>query len=172
MFKIICNVFLKNGRTSLNNNVLKSISTCCNNLKTNREVGNKKSFYSVLYCMFQVLKRLNKEYSAVCSLLKRSGVTNFTSFDKVLSSRQFHTTPQYNQEPPKNNNGQKKPNNNDDDKDKLSALLAKALLWMLTGYMVIAMISLMFPASNQPEVLLMIYLKLLFIEIYIHTDLN
>lgn len=38
-----------------------------------------------------------------------------------------------------------------DDKDKLSALVAKALIWMLTTYMVIAMISLIFPSTNQPE---------------------
>lgn len=42
--------------------------------------------------------------------------------------------------------------NDDDDKDKLSTLLAKALIWMLTAYMFIAFISLMFPSTNQPEV--------------------
>lgn len=41
--------------------------------------------------------------------------------------------------------------NDDDDKDKLSTLLAKALIWMLTAYMFIAFISLMFPSTNQPE---------------------
>lgn len=71
---------------------------------------------------------------------------------KVLSSKQFHSSSKYNQEPPKNSDGQRKPDNNDEDKDKISSLLAKALLWMLTGYMVIALISLMFPTSNQPEV--------------------
>nr|KAH0808194.1 hypothetical protein GEV33_014597 [Tenebrio molitor] len=46
-----------------------------------------------------------------------------------------------------------KPNkDDDDDKDKISSLLAKAFLWMLTAYMVIAIISLMFPSSGQPEV--------------------
>jgi hypothetical protein len=31
-------------------------------------------------------------------------------------------------------------------------LLAKAVLWMLTAYMLIATVSLLFPSSNQPEV--------------------
>lgn len=31
-------------------------------------------------------------------------------------------------------------------------MLAKAALWMLTAYMFIAIISLLFPGSNQPEV--------------------
>jgi hypothetical protein len=31
-------------------------------------------------------------------------------------------------------------------------LLAKAFLWMLTAYMLIATVSLLFPSSNQPEV--------------------
>jgi len=47
-----------------------------------------------------------------------------------------------------NNNDKKK---NDDD-DKLSALLIKAFLWMLTAYMFIAVVSLVFPGTNQPEV--------------------
>lgn len=50
------------------------------------------------------------------------------------------------------------PNNNnnkddDNDNDKLPSLLAKAFLWMLTAYMFIAIISLMFPGSSQPEVI-------------------
>lgn len=95
---------------------------------------------------------MSREYAAIYSLLHRSGVTDLTQLHKAINSRQFHSSPQNNQELPKGNNGQKKSDNNDEDKDKISALLAKALLWMLTGYMVIAVISLMFPTSNQPEV--------------------
>lgn len=50
----------------------------------------------------------------------------------------------------------KKPNKEDEDDGKLSSLLAKAFLWMLSAYMVIAIISLMFPNSNQPEVCILI----------------
>lgn len=99
-----------------------------------------------------MVRQLNREYAAIYSVLNRSGVRDLTQLHKAISSRQFHSSPQNNQEPPKGNNGQKKSDNNDEDKDKISALLAKALLWMLTGYMVIALISLMFPTSNQPEV--------------------
>lgn len=95
---------------------------------------------------------MKREYAAVCCLLQRSGVTSTDELQKAITSRSFHSSSKCYQEPPKNNNGQKRPDNNDEDKDKISTLLAKALLWMLTGYMIIALISLMFPTSNQPEV--------------------
>ncbi|CAH1169614.1 unnamed protein product [Phaedon cochleariae] len=97
----------------------------------------------------KITKTIHQEYSAVCALLQRSGLDNVAQL-----YRSFHSTPQNNQEPFKdpgpNPNGSRKPD--DDDKDKISSLLAKAFLWMLTAYMVIAIISLMFPSSNQPEV--------------------
>ena len=40
---------------------------------------------------------------------------------------------------------------NNDDK-KLPSMLAKAMLWMFTGYMLITLVSLMFPGGNQPEI--------------------
>ena len=40
---------------------------------------------------------------------------------------------------------------NDGDK-KMQSMLAKALIWMFTGYMLVVLISLMFPSGNQPEV--------------------
>lgn len=94
---------------------------------------------------FQAIKIINKEYAAVCALIHRSGV----------QSRNFHSSCSKWQKPPLGEppGGDKnKPNKNDDDNDKISSLLAKAFLWMLTAYMVIAVISLMFPSSNQPEV--------------------
>lgn len=81
--------------------------------------------------------------------MQRSGLHNITTI------RTFHSTPSSNQKTPKNDkNDPKKPDqeNDDDDKDKMSSVLAKAFLWMLTAYMIIAMISLLFPSSNQPEV--------------------
>ena len=50
--------------------------------------------------------------------------------------------------------GQPNKNNDDENDDKISALLLKAFLWMLTAYMFIAIVSLLFPGSNQPEVFL------------------
>lgn len=43
-------------------------------------------------------------------------------------------------------------NGNKDNDDEKKGMLAKAALWMLTAYMFIAIISLLFPGSNQPEV--------------------
>ena len=40
---------------------------------------------------------------------------------------------------------------NNDDK-KLPSMLAKAMLWMFNGYMLITLVSLMFPGGNQPEI--------------------
>lgn len=65
----------------------------------------------------------------------------------------YLTAKRYNHTPP---DDQKKPNKDDEDDGKISSLLAKAFLWMLSAYMVIAIISLMFPNSNQPEVYNMI----------------
>ncbi|RZB38711.1 paraplegin, partial [Asbolus verrucosus] len=67
---------------------------------------------------------------------------------------QLHSSPQNQQQQSgKPDDDKNKPNkDDDDDKDKISSLLAKAFLWMLTAYMVIAVISLMFPSSSQPEV--------------------
>lgn len=56
------------------------------------------------------------------------------------------------QQPPPNNRDDKKPNKDVEDDSKISSLLAKAFLWMLTAYMLIAIVSLLFPSSNQPEV--------------------
>lgn len=68
---------------------------------------------------------------------------------KYLTAKRYNHTPE--QDPKKNNKDDKE----DEDDGKISSLLAKAFLWMLSAYMVIALISLMFPNSNQPEVLFM-----------------
>lgn len=84
-------------------------------------------------------------------MIQRSGLNDLSKLSSYLSSRSFHSTSQNHQQN-KNENDPKKPKNDDEDKDKISAILAKAFLWMLTAYMVIAIISLLFPSSNQPEV--------------------
>jgi hypothetical protein len=63
--------------------------------------------------------------------------------------------PQKHDDRPSGSSGDNNNNNNnnkDDDDDKLSSLLVKAFLWMLTAYMFIAVVSLIFPGTNQPEV--------------------
>ena len=88
------------------------------------------------------------------SLLHRSGLRTTQQLAYCLCTRGIHSTassPQQHQQPP-NNHDDKKPNKDDEDDSKISSLLAKAFLWMLTAYMLIATVSLLFPSSNQPEV--------------------
>lgn len=88
------------------------------------------------------------------SLLHRSGLRTTQQLANCLYTRGIHSTassPQQHQQPP-NNDDDKKPNKDDEDDSKISSLLAKAFLWMLTAYMLIATVSLLFPSSNQPEV--------------------
>lgn len=92
---------------------------------------------------FQSFQPLNREYAAVCALIRRSGLKDLSSLPKYLSAKRYNHTP---------SDDPKKPGKDDDDDGKISSLLAKAFLWMLSAYMVIAIISLMFPNSNQPEV--------------------
>lgn len=104
---------------------------------------------------------MKREYQAVFSLLHRSGLRTTQQLSNYLHARGIHSTgsaPQQQQQPPPNNRDDKKPNKDDEDDSKISSLLAKAFLWMLTAYMLIAIVSLLFPSSNQPEVSCM-YIK-------------
>ena len=49
------------------------------------------------------------------------------------------------------NEGNNDKQDNDNDK-KMQSMLAKAMIWMFTGYMLVTLIGLMFPSGNQPEV--------------------
>lgn len=97
---------------------------------------------------------MRREFTAVCALLHRSGLHDVSQLTKALHSQQFHTSTQRYNETSKDPSRQppKGPDKDDEDKDKISSLLAKAFLWMLMAYMMIAVISLMFPSSSQPEV--------------------
>nr|CAD7203568.1 unnamed protein product [Timema douglasi] len=103
-----------------------------------------------------VSKQISREYRAVCDLLHRSGLRHVDQLGlpHLPTSRLYHTStpkPQKQQPPPKKDD--KKPGKENEDDDKIPSLLAKAFLWMLTAYMLIAVISLLFPSSNQPEVI-------------------
>ncbi|XP_044269257.1 paraplegin [Tribolium madens] len=101
----------------------------------------------------RLIRGVSREYSAVCALLHRSGLQNLSHLPYYLDKRQFHSSVGHPQQSSGGKpGGDKNKPNDDDDKDKISSLLAKAFLWMLTAYMVIAIISLMFPSSSQPEV--------------------
>jgi len=63
------------------------------------------------------------------------------------------TSPKSNDKPGEESTGSNDNNEKpDDEDDKISSLLVKAVLWMLTAYLFIAIVSLVFPGSNQPEV--------------------
>ncbi|KRT82847.1 hypothetical protein AMK59_3148 [Oryctes borbonicus] len=123
-----------------------------NSIKT----GNNKVFSNISKYLNNTkhITPVHKEFQAVCSLIKRSGLNDLNKLPYYLNQRNYHTTPsRCQQQPSQNPNDPKKDPNKDDDEDnKISSLLAKAFLWMLSAYMVIAIISLMFPSSNQPEV--------------------
>ncbi|KAF2901674.1 hypothetical protein ILUMI_04517 [Ignelater luminosus] len=119
------------------------------------EISNHSNVLSKYNNPIKIEKLVHKEYAAVCSLIYRSGLKNIEDLPFYLNVRRFHSATPLSQHQPSEkpgdpNKGPKK--DDDDDKDKISSLLAKAFLWMLTAYMVIAIISLMFPSSNQPEV--------------------
>ncbi|XP_067004008.2 mitochondrial inner membrane m-AAA protease component paraplegin [Anabrus simplex] len=100
----------------------------------------------------KMFKHLCREYCAMYSLLHHTGMKDLRKISHYLSTRGFHSTPSSGQQQPQDN---KKPDKDkdDDDDNKVSSLLAKAFLWMLTAYMLIAVVSLLFPSSNQPEVI-------------------
>lgn len=120
-----------------------------------RNASSHSNFSSKL---FQIstkhTKIINREYAAVQALIKRSGLQDLSQLSNSISSRQYHSSPKCYQQPGGGNPGdpKKPPDKDDEDKDKIPSLLAKAFLWMLTAYMFIAVLSLMFPNSNQPEV--------------------
>ncbi|XP_044766234.1 paraplegin [Coccinella septempunctata] len=99
-------------------------------------------FSKIIHDNPKITKSIRREYAAVKALLKRSGLQDYQQLRHIHSSCK-----RYQNQSPNNN---KKPS--DEDKDKITGLLAKAFLWMLTTYIVVAIVSLIFPGSNQPEV--------------------
>lgn len=89
----------------------------------------------------------------MCSLINRSGLNNISNLPGYINARNLHMSSFNNQKITPDPNKDKKPGKDDEDENKISSLLAKAFLWMLTAYMVIAIISLLFPSTNQPEVI-------------------
>uniref|UniRef100_T1JJ68 AAA+ ATPase domain-containing protein n=1 Tax=Strigamia maritima TaxID=126957 RepID=T1JJ68_STRMM len=66
----------------------------------------------------------------------------------IKNARAFHLTAARQQD-----NDDKNRKDKDDDEESKLSLLAKAVLWMMTAYIVITVMSLVFPTSNQPEVM-------------------
>lgn len=87
----------------------------------------------------------------------RSGISKPDQL--AILKRSLHTTSSQANQPGPNRSGNGNSssggdgNKNKNDDDERKGMLAKAALWMLTAYMFIAIISLLFPGSNQPEVM-------------------
>lgn len=101
-----------------------------------------------LYTKMPVFKQLKREYHSLCRQIQKTGVL-FEDVQKFLrgseaSSGLFSTSAATFQQNDKNKK--------DDDESKVS-LLAKVAIWMMMAYIVITLMSLLFPSSNQPDVL-------------------
>lgn len=117
---------------------------------------------NLINIIFQI-KSLNAEFKGVKKLIKRSGLSNQWQF----LSRDFHTSilhfeQQKDKQPDENkksDNSDKKPKvnkeeddkNKNDNEEKVMSVLTKAVLWMLTIYMLVAVASLLLPKNNRPE---------------------
>jgi hypothetical protein len=96
---------------------------------------------------------VKQEYSAVLQLVKRSLPRNheFKNCTRGFTSSAHHMQSN-NKDPPDDQKKNKDDKNDNNDDKKISSMLAKAIMWMFTGYMLITIISLMFPGGNQPEI--------------------
>lgn len=93
---------------------------------------------------------IRREYSAIVKLVQRSLITSNPG-GKQQQSRPLSSTCHNQQSNKESNEGNNDKQDNDNDK-KMQSMLAKALIWMFTGYMLVTLIALMFPSGNQPEV--------------------
>lgn len=110
-------------------------------------------------CKYQAAKisrklvgQFRSELRAVQSLLRNSGLLNKNdgTFPFMFgNARALHTSSTLRQE----QNGRNNKDKDKEDEESKVSLLAKAAIWMMTAYIVITLMSLLFPTSNQPDVL-------------------
>lgn len=105
---------------------------------------HRLAFINKFYCFLQKIRILKGEYNAIRSLFHRSGLSYR---QQAILERSFHTSRVQRQQ----QNGDKN-KKNENENEKMSSLVAKAFLWMLTAYLIVSTISLIFPNSNHPEV--------------------
>ncbi|XP_064466822.1 paraplegin-like [Ornithodoros turicata] len=107
------------------------------------------------YAHRKAFSQVKSELRAVHRLLQKSAILTrncpFPTCHNALL-RSLHTSAALNQEQNGRNKDKDKDKDKDDDESKVS-LLAKAAIWMMTAYIVITLMSLLFPSSNQPDVL-------------------
>lgn len=114
------------------NNILSNhkqlLCTCQSNSYVHRPLSVSPKSYSLF----------KKEVSAVNKLLVRSGL------------RPLHTSSsRHNEDKKKNDDEEKKKK----DQEKLQGAITKALFWSFVSYMIIIVVTLLFPNSSQSEVI-------------------
>ncbi|XP_067140149.1 mitochondrial inner membrane m-AAA protease component paraplegin [Centruroides vittatus] len=102
-----------------------------------------------LSCQLLDCHTLKREYHALSNFPHRSNILALSNLNSNSIKRWLQITNSWNSQ---NNKSDKNKKDDDDDESKVS-LLAKAAIWMMTAYIVITLISLMFPSSNQPDIL-------------------
>lgn len=131
------NFYSKDSFIRLNNPLvryysLQSPASNCNLFKKVPPLNGKK------------IRTLKGEYNAIRSLFHRSGLSYK---QQAILQRSFHTSRVQRQQPSGDKNKK-----NENENEKMSSLVAKAFLWMLTAYLIVSTISLIFPTSNHPEI--------------------
>ncbi|XP_014245554.1 paraplegin [Cimex lectularius] len=92
---------------------------------------------------------LRSEFRAVRGLFNRSGLS-YVEQNKILR-RGIRTSCALRQEKPPPDKNDKDKDKKNEDMEKMSALMTKAFLWMITAYMLLAFLSLFIPNSGNPE---------------------
>lgn len=122
--------------------MLQTITTCCSEPTTDRQFIDKR-------IRKRVFKQAKRDFIALNKLLIKPP----SSFAMNAASRFFHTTPYSNQNVPNDKKNQDKNDDkkDDDDGDSKTNMIYKLGIWLLSSYVVITLMSLLLPRSNQPD---------------------
>lgn len=99
-------------------------------------------------CKLLNLQHLKRDYHILSSIHCKTDFSPSSKLNSYFIKRWLKTSNIWNSQ----NKNDKNKKDDDDDESKVS-LLAKAAIWMMTAYIVITLISLLFPSSNQPDIL-------------------
>lgn len=140
----------------------------CNYIQniTRSAIPSSHAKYSSIVLNRKQKKILRNEYNAVLRLVDRSFDINSKDLLRQIHSSKFlynakdektdkstsprKPTDESSSSDPSNNNKNNNNKRNDDD-EKVMSLLTKAVLWMLTVYLFVTFVSLLFPSKNNPE---------------------
>lgn len=123
-----------------------------------RNIVNLCRSFSVLHSLTYKsknpqLRLFNKEYKAVCTLLKRSNLSGLeTVFRNETFKRGLHTTQANNNE--NTNKDKDKKDKKKDNGEEIPSLIMKAVFWMFTTCILLIMSSLLVPGDNTQNELI------------------